>query len=230
MKLKSVKESFRSFRESMKGMTLEERIDHIWAYYKWELLIIVLIPIVIFALISWLCATPIQTAFGGNLTNSQITQSGYDYLTVGYLQTLGLDSGGNRVTLGTATTAGTDAVSVNATGVDGGVRVAVMVADGSLDYIIADSVALEFYTMQGAYENIETVLTAEQLAPFADKLYYQTDEESGQRIPIAIDISELPFADDCLEDGKTLYLGFPIHAPHPEQQAGFFDYLLAWGT
>lgn len=229
MGLKSVKDSFRNVRNSMKGMTFEERVDHIWTYYKWEMLGIVMIGFLIFALVSWLCSTPVETVFEGNLSNCQITNDGYRYLTGDYLNTLGLDADENRAVLGMTTTAGTDAVSVNATGIDGGVRVAVMVADGSLDYIIADSVAIEFYALQGTYQNIESVLTEEQLAPFADKLYYYTDTESGQRVPIAIDISDIAFADECMEDGEAIYLGFPIHAPHPEQQAGFFDYLLAWG-
>ncbi len=229
MKLKSIKESFRNFRNTMKDMTFEEKLDHIWTYYKWELLIILLSAIAILGLVSWLCSTPIQTAFSGNLSNCQITEHGYRYLTEDYLQTLGFDAEENRISLGMITTAGTDALSVNATGVDSGVRVVAMVADGSLDYIFADSVAIEFYALQGAYQNIESVLTAEQLAPFADKLYYYTDEESGLRVPIAIDISDIPFAEECMEDGKSIYLGFPIHAPHAEQLAEFFDYLLAWG-
>lgn len=230
MKLKSLGQSCRSFVKTMKGMSFEERIDHIWAYYKFELLLIVIIPIMLIGAVAWLTNESVETAFSGNLTNCQITESGYRYLTEEYEQVLGLDTEKSCVSLGTATTAGTQADSVNATGVDGGVRVAVMVADGSLDYIISDSVGLEFYALQGTYENIETVLTAEQLAPFADKIYYYTDEETGEKTPVAIDISDLPFVKDCMEDGKKLYFGFPIHAPHAEQQAEFFDYLLAWGA
>lgn len=228
MKMKSVKESFRNFRQTMKGLSLEERIDHIWAYYKLELLLILLIPIVLYGLISWLCATPITTVFSGNLTNANITQAGYSYLTDGYLQQLGGNSEREKADLMLSDTAGTQIASANATGVDEGVRVAAMVAAGTLDYIMTDRVGLEYYATQGAFENIESVLTQEQLAPYADKLYFHTDAESGETIPVAINISDLPFAVDCLDLEKEIYLGFPIQAPHAQRLTQFFEYLLSW--
>ncbi len=228
MKMKSIGESFRNFRQTMKGLTLEERVDHIWAYYKLELLLIVLIPIVIYALIAWLCATPIETVFSGNITNCNITEEGYRYLTDEYLQTLGVTSEENKVDLTLSNTAGTMAAAVNDSGVDEGVRVAAMVAAGSLDFIIADSVGVEYYAIQGAFETVDTVLTQEQLAPFADKIYYHTDTESGETFPVAIDISDLPFVDDCMEDGKKIFLGFTIQAPHARLLTHFFEYLQSW--
>ena len=228
MKMKSLKESFANFRRTMKGMSWEECIDHIWAYYKWEMLLILVIALVVYGLISWIFSTPVQTVFSGNITNCQITDRGYQYLTEDYLQTLNVETDESRITLGFTNTAGLNMDTANPAGMDGGVRVAVMVADGSLDYIISDTVGLEFYAIQGSYENIQNVLTQEQLSQFSDKLYYHTDEESGESIPIAIDISDLAFADDCMEDGKKIYLGFPIHAPHPALLTEFFEYILAW--
>ena len=120
MKFKAWGASFRSFRQRMKAMSMEERIDYIWTYYKWEIALFLLGAFVLYGVISALCATPIETKLSGNITNCSLTDVGYHYLTQGYLQELELDVQTHKVDLGLTSTAGTQITQVNPTGVDAG--------------------------------------------------------------------------------------------------------------
>lgn len=211
----------------MSGMTFTKKLDHLWTYYKWVLVIAVIAVIVICTVVSSIRNKQIKTLYSGMLINMEVSEEGGAYLTDQWQDVLGEDSQKQKVDL--TTTFFQDPSTSLSLELEAGsiIQVTALVAAKELDYMILDDVGFAYYKDRTIFAPLEEMFSAEQLEQMKDRLQYHEDEENG-RYPIAIDISDSQFATDCLAGSENVYIAFPGNTGRTEQNYGFLEYLLNW--
>lgn len=218
---------YRSLKETLAKMTWKQRIEHIWSYYKWGILIAAMIIFVLVGVVSSMLAGQVETLFSGYLVNMYPTEDGQQYLTVQYRDSLGGAAGEQTVLLTAATGISMEEMAASTVGVDTGVQVSAMMGAGSLDYIIMDQEGLDYFIGQNAFLPVTEVLTHDQLEDRQSALVYH-ENESGKSLPLALEITDLPFAINALQHEGPIYIAFPASSARTSTASGFFDYLLEW--
>lgn len=218
---------YRSMRESLSKMTWKQRLEHIWMYYKWGIIIGALGIFILAGVVSSMVANRVDTLFSGYVVNMYPTAEGEAYLTTQYLDALGGVAGKQQVDLTSATGISMEEMAASTVGVDTGVQVSAMMGAGSLDYVVMDEIGLEYFIGQSAFAPVTDLLTAAQMDGLQEDLVYYTDD-AGQTMPLALEITGTSFAQQCLQHDGAIYIAFPASSPHRETVSDFFDYLLAW--
>ncbi len=230
MKDAQAKESnFQKLRRELSAMTFEDKIDHIWRYYKINLLLLVLIPLILIPIVTSIFRHEPEVMLRGNYCNVSLTEEGRTYVTTDYLSYKAVDTEEYTAEAEFTATAGLKMSSANAQGVDGGIAVVAEVAADLLDYIVCDEVALEFLCAQQSFLPVDQVLTQGQMDRFSDLIYTYTDEEFGDTYMLALDVSELDFFRDNVTATGKCYFAF-ANKKNPDVSAlqDLLSYLENW--
>lgn len=212
-------------KKNLKGLTFEQKVEHILSYYWGTILLIILIPtFLVLILVSVFKNNP-EVVFGGNCTNVTLTDEGQSYLINDWNALLDMEPGTLGLTLKFTTTVGLDSYYE----VDGGIRVVAEIAADSLDYIFCDQVGMDYFAAQRAFLPLDTALDGQTLSAWSDKLYYFFDEEDGISYAAGIDVSEMPFVRDCIpEEGPVYFFFANREEPEVERLQLFFSFLNNW--
>ena len=219
------RKDFWNIKEVLRDMSWEQRIDYIWSYFGVYIVIATVSLVVIISLLVNFLKPQKEVLLSGVSVNVTLTEEGERYLSDKLFAVLGGTDAGQQMVEFTPRNLGS---MEDAEGYAGQVMgMVALVAAQSLDYAIMDDAALEQFAPGGMFTDLRKLLTAEQLAQFEEKLYTIEDEEAGT-IPVAIDISALPFITDCAPGESTAYIAFPGNTARTEKLVAFFDHLLAW--
>ena len=109
------------------------------------------------------------------------------------------------------------------------------VSEQLLDYALLDKYAMEYYMGQDVYLDLREFFTAEELAALeAEKrlMYLQVQEEEGEepgeRFPVAVDISNIPFVKDMVTSEGPIYFILSGHIRDLDMCRNVWDRLNAW--
>ena len=107
---------------------------------------------------------------------------------------------------------------------------AALVSEKELDYMIVNQSALEsFIKYESILQDLRTLFTQEELDALGTKVIHQQAGTDGEKIPIAINISEVPFIKDNASMGdKAVYITFALNSPREAACRDIYDYILAW--
>lgn len=216
---------FQRLRRNLKGLTFEQKVDHIFRYYWGTMVLIVLVPLILCFLIAPALRDKPDDMFAGVACNVSVTEEGKSYLVDDWMETLNFDPDALRVYLSSTTTAG----SKGGYEIDGGVQVLTTIATNDLDYILCDEVSMEYFSVQMGFMPPEQVLDEETLAQWSDYIYYCEDEEEGVTVATGLDVSHLPFVKNCVDAEGSVYLMFAHkEEANIERLQLFFSYLNSW--
>ena len=214
----------RSLRENLKGMTFEQKIDHIFSYYWGTILLIILVPAALVILFGNLLKPQPDLIFSGDCTNVILGETGQSYVINDWNLLLDMEPGELLLNLSHTETAGLEAKDV-----DGGFQVLASIAADGLDYIFCDSAAMDFYAVQRAFLPVDQVLDTETLSQWSDRIYTYTDDEDGTTYSAAVDVSEMAFVRDCISAEGPVYLIFANkNEADTELLRLFWSHLEAW--
>lgn len=205
----------------MRGMTIKEKADYLWTYYKWIVPVAAFLAIVVAIVVSCIANRQIKILYGGALVNVTASEEGTQYLTEGWKVELG---GEKKETVTLLCTVYRDTPAASEANTASITQIVGTVAARELDYVILEDDGLALYENHGIFTSLENMFTQEQLAAF-DIVYY--DGELGN-YPIAIEITDSQFARSCLTGGEKIYIAFPGNTGRTEQNAVFLEYLLNW--
>lgn len=192
-----------NFLKNIKGLTFEKKIEHILTYYWGTLLIMILIPVILVLTIRFMLQPQPDLTFNGNCCNVTLNDEGISYMINDWNQRLDMEPGTLCLNLDFSQTAGVASMDV-----DGGLQVIAAVAADDLDYILCDSVGMEFFSVQCAFLPLEQIFTEETLSDRSEEIYYYTDEEDGTVYAAGLDVSNMPFIRDCVPESDPVYLIF----------------------
>ena len=218
---------FRMVLENMKEMTWPQRISYFWDYYKWVVIIGIVLIAIFGMLIGELVNPDPESLFMGVRINVRITDKGNDYLTDDIFEIMGgTDPEKQAVDL---LQRGLPTMEADSQYAQSEIMAMVaMVSAQMLDYVILDDVSFEQYRRNGMFSNLETLLRPDQLAQFEGKLHTTSTDDEGTYYAI-IDITDTAFAKDCLSGSKQYYIAFPGNTGRADKLPAFVDWILAWG-
>lgn len=193
----------RSLRQILAPMSRKEKINYLWSYYKW-------VPIALLAAIAVLCSVigilaerSSSPLLSGVVVNLPVTESGEHYLT----DTLFLELGGDpeEQHMDLQSIFFHDLLTTNDPSADQAMamKVTAKVTARSLDYVLMDEVAYNYYKNQDVFSPLEEVLTAQQLEQYSGRIVL------CEGVPLALELSGSDFAENYLSNSGKIYLAFP---------------------
>jgi len=238
MKRKSVTPTFKELLRDLKGMSFKEKLDHLWTYYKYHLLVVGLVGVFLATIITSVVNSNKDTLISGMLVNVNMKQTGFYALSDGYAERLGADSM-DRVDLTSSTfenleTAKDVELSYNAAQV-----LVAKVSAGLLDYAIMDEVALRYYVEQEVFLDLRNFFTPEELEKLqeADLIFYAAgyedenvdpEKEEADIWPVAIKITDWAFIQENVTNDGDIYLSISGHDPNEEAVRELLTYIYNW--
>lgn len=220
----SEENGFRRLRKNLEGMTLEQKIDHIFRYYWGTILLAILIPVALGILLSPLFKDTPDLIFSGNCCNVTLDDEGLSYIINDWASVLNMEPGTLQLNMDYSDTAGTSSLEI-----DRGVQVLSSVAANELDYILCDAVAMEYFAVQQAFLPLDRVLDGETFSQWSDRIYTYTDPEDGTTYSAGLDVTDVPFFRDSVpEDGRVYFIFANKEGFDPQLLNLFLTHLTAW--
>ena len=101
-----------------------------------------------------------------------------------------------------------------------------MITTSELDIIAGDKAAFDYFCKADCFHDLTTILPADVLAKLEDQIYYYTNEETGETLPVGIRINDAPkIAAHHYYTGTDGYLGFVVNSNSLDHALLFFDYI-----
>lgn len=219
-------QGFRNLRKTLAPMTWEERYNHIWEYYRFTILaIVVAIVLSISLVVSIVYNKKQEMLFVGATVNVTVTEEGKTQLNQDLFTLFG---GENEKWQSAELQTGTDYVEgePNMTQVYAELmRVVSQIAAGDMDYLLTDKDGLEYFVGAQAGNDISTLVSAEYFKTLEDRIIMGELDEVG-KVPVAISIEDTEFAKLCTRKGEGLYLIFPGNTQRNARVEAFIRYIL----
>lgn len=209
-------------------MTWKQRIDHIWTYYKEHMFFAALILVVIIAIIGTVINAGKEVLVHGMMVNISITQEGYNYLDQDYFKDLEGNKYTESVQLSYANFSSLEDATYAEENYSAAMKLVGLVSGGHLDYIILDQFGMEFYIAQEVYLDLREFFTPEEITELEDRLVYAQEEGKEERVPIAVDISDLGFVKDNIGTEEKTYFALGGNSPDLEMCRDVWERLHAW--
>lgn len=217
-------------KDDLKPMTWTERIDHVWTYYKETILLTALALIVVIGVGTTVLKPEKELLMGGMCVNTYFSAEGEQYLTQGYFDRLQGDPKKQETQLYFRSFGD---FSVSPQDYDAFQGIIAMMAAEKVDYLLMNEECMGPFIGYESLMDLREVFTAEELNQFGTKLRYaqHTDEDgnpTGEMYPIAVEITEIPFVQDCKSYNQKIFLGFSVNAPNQDSIRDIWEYMLAW--
>ncbi len=203
-------------KNKLVSMSPKQRWEYIWGYYKWWILGLALAVVIIVSGVRNAQYQSREILVSGVFINTSTSAEGYAFVSEDYWAYAGADPG-NRVELIEARSIRYNAEQPTSNDVNAILSIDAQISSKTLDYIIGDISAMEFYDRQQALLDLQVLLPPEQLS-----ILQTVSTENGI---VAIDLSGSTLAKKFGLSTEPTYLFFPANTPRAENCAAFLDYL-----
>ncbi len=198
-------------------LPLRKKLDYIWQYYHWPIIVTVLALIVLNSLVQNYLYNSRELMISGMFINNHTTDAGYAHVSDDYLAFCG---GGKdqRIELVTGRELHFDMEPLPQDDAATYMVLTGMITTKSLDYIITDEHTLTFLEREAVPMDLRTLLTEEQLQ--------RLDIIETATGAAAIRLSGTQFAADYPLYSDSSILVIAANAPDPAKVLRFLQYLL----
>ena len=218
---------WKQYRQMMKGLPFKEKVSHTFYSYKLELCAIAfLLGVLWFVGLSVVNANT-NIVLGGDVMNVSLSEEGFQYISDDYFESLGLRSFLNKLQVVESYYALSDNGDYEYNQTVHNQTVALVSAE-RLDFQIASKGAMEMFLSEGIYMDLRKFFTEEELARWEGKILYVQYEETGEMVPMALDISGIPFIETYYEGKEDVFFMVIFNTPRKEQLRHFYEYIMAW--
>lgn len=243
-KREKVLPTWKELKADLKEMTFKQKMDHLWTYYSSWLWVLVLVGVIVAVIITGVVNKNKKLVVAGLLVNVSMEQRGYNYLSTGYEEKLGLDGKKNFVEVSATDFTSLADPTSSEDNYYASMQLMNLAAAERLDYAIMDHLALTQYLSweEGLFLDLRDCFTEEEMAELAEKdmLFYAAgvDEEGDiesievsandpRRVPVAIKMSKTQFGQDNLV-GDEYYFVIIAKNATVTQVVAFWRYIMDW--
>ncbi len=224
---------FAKLKDTLAPMSWPDRIQYIWSYYKETILIVAALLIVAGYLLAGMISNRKEIVIGGVVANVEMTEEGTAYITTDYFQKVGGKDRTQQIKLHPMSLYSLQNAEYMEMTYYNMTKALSMMTDREIDYLLVDKVALELFMSQEAFLDLREIFSEEELAAFGDRLIkIKKVDEAGNVVaedyPIAINIGNLPFAQECSTVTGDVFFGIASNSANREQVKDFWFYLTAW--
>lgn len=211
------------FRE----LSFKQKLEHIWIYYKWKILIPVLSVIAIISISMSLYENFKDSALYAVFLNSEFDDETNQAFVDDFIDYAQLDMKGKKVTLDSSMYIYRKNGTSDTTSLSSNQKLLAMYTSIEMDVIISDQANFDYYAAQGSFSALKEVLPEEFLENHADRLITAKDSE-GNDICFGIDISDSQKLKDsnAYKDVSPIILAIPVTHMEDENLLKFIEFLL----
>ena len=218
-------DEIREQNAKLKDAPLKDKI----AYYKEYYLKATLASLADAMLIGYSCYTmitaPDDTAFAAYFFNNTGDSSSTELLD-SFVEYAGIDTKKHDAYIDASMHYGDAADNMTGYGYVDLEKSMAVIAAKELDVLVGDQSAFDYYCKSEGFSDITTVLPDDLMEQFKDKLYYYTNEETNETLPLGIDVSDAPKLQEYhYYDGITAYFGFIVNSDRVDNAIAFLRYI-----
>ena len=191
----AVMDEFKEEREALKNGTPRQKLAYFWYYYKWHVIIALVVIIMIVSFIKQLTDRK-DPAFYAVMLNAslldQMTSEQPDFVT-DFAEKEGIDLNTSDITFDTSIRIVED--SMDETSITSSQKLMVYVAANELDCMITDFTSFQKYANSSMFHDLRDILTDEQIQALEPYFYY-VDREVVLAIEAANDDMNTDYTPD----------------------------------
>jgi len=216
--------SKRSLKEMTQGMSFAEKLEYLWEYYRWILLVLAFGVIVIAMVVTGIVNTSGEVFYSGAMVNVQLSQEGESFLTERLEENFNAPKR-EKAKLFATSFQDLQNVSDVEMSAAAAYRVVLMIIAKDYDYVIMDETAWNYYKNHPVFTALDEMFSDEIMEQYSDRIIRHQLEESAQ-LSLAIDITDSAFARKYAQEGTKLYIAFPGNTGRTEMNDDFLEYLM----
>lgn len=211
-------------RSKLAPMTPRQQWQYLWSYYRFHALAAFIVLALVIGFAVGQHYSQQEVLVSGIFINTDTSAAGYRYVGADYQQSSGLE--GRVDVIETVSVSYTQNGQPDSEAGKAMASIDAMLAAHSLDYMVMDASALNFYGPLELCMDLEKLLMPEQLASLGDRLVYMEGLESGETYCAAIDLTGTGFDSRFSLSAQPSYLTAAATG-RPEAAAAFIEYFLA---
>lgn len=228
--IQKIKAHIAKLRADMKPMTPREKLDHLWTYYKWVLVVLTVIIVIICVVVTGYKNAHTELVFSGVIINTNVTLDGQNFLDTEFFDYLDGEEKNQKTYLINLYYEDPETTSEIDYAYQALQKIQASLSVQELDYMIGDLVGVRTCMNFDALMDLRKVLTEEELRPYeeANAVLYLEYADTGEKIPVALELNDHPFAaSGYLESTQDTYLAFFTNTPRLETCRIFWEYISA---
>ncbi len=221
----TLKQRWKKLREDLKPMSFREKVDHLWTYYYWVLIVVAILVTLCLIVHSSVTNLRKEVLVAGVLVNADVSVEGHDFLEEDYFKKLNGKEGDQEIQITDVTFEDPNTTLNIEQTYTASVRLIAMVAAKEVDYVIMDKIGLEFYLGQDIFMDLTELLSQEELEKWKDDFIYLTYDDTGETVPVAINLKNTEFAEKYCKTDKQRYIAFAGNTQRPDACKILWEYL-----
>lgn len=207
-----------------RDMTIKQKLEHIWEYYKPVIFGIAAgIALIIYIIYKVLSPDP-DAALNVTLVNANGYEAAEENTFIRYLKEQGYDLTAETAYINTSLAIdGERGGQASATSMQ---VLSAMVMVGEIDLLAGDAYTLQLMGSGGGLLPVDQILSSQQLKEYEDRLYSVENPETGEQLVCGIWLGENSL---LVQDGyyyDKVLVGIPYTAVHQELAIEMITYLL----
>lgn len=222
---------FKKLRQDLSQMSGKEKLQHLWTYYKWTLLVAVLIIAAVSLVVTAVINKSTTVLASGVMVNKELSAEGQAYLNDDLFEALS-QGGLEKVNLNKMYLTNGETVDALESNYYTIMSLAGLSATGELDYVIMDKTAMEQLAAQEMFLDLTELFQEEELSALGDKVLRIQKKDTEISYPGVINITELPFIKDNMDlsEKDAIYIGFAKATPRQQVCKMVWQRINAWGN
>ena len=212
----TLKERYQRFKEEIHDMTPKQKWEHFWEYYKWTLGILFGLIVIVLSTIASINSLNMEIRIAGALVNVDVSPDGYVQLQEGFFEYVGAEEDKETVDLHNMQFADPYTTLDQTYALDVQETILALINAQQLDYLLYDELALPFFMDPETMLDLRELFTEDALVEMGSAVIWLEMPETGERIPMAIDITDTVFFQTYMETPKPIYLSFSVLLPRQE--------------
>ena len=222
-----LKAQWQELKDALRPMPWKKKLEHLWEYYKWVLVVLLVIATIIYISVVGYSSARVEGLLYGEIVNLSFDTEAVEYLSDDLLEHLNGVKGDQKVSVYMSNlVVGEDSTYDNYYAPL--IRTSSEIENNKLDYVLVDSSTLAVYFNEEFLLDLRRLFSAEELAQMEENLVYVLYEETGEQIPMAINVTETAFVTNHLNHKTAVYLGFVANTERQETCKTFYDYFMAY--
>lgn len=222
----SIKDEIKAENKKMKNMSFFQKCQHIWIYYRFRIIVSLIVIVSLVAVVVTLYRNNYERSFFCVIVDGELEGSydRTDYLTTHFTEYLGIDGKSQRVIFDNNYTFKINGISDTALY---DIETLITRAGGqTIDGFISEyKYALILNSDEGFFlEDLRECFTEEELEELEDYLIYYTDK-NGNKTPLSIDISSTKFITEAHVGMERPCFGIVSSSLQKENAANFVRFL-----
>lgn len=218
--IQRLKNHLKELGQTLSTMTFGEKLEHLWTYYKHVLLIAIAIGFSIWFAVNAVISANQVTLLSGTALNVRITTEGMEQIDGAVTEDGRLEG---KTFLDEFPYLDTYYVGQGFLDEQSATYLVTRISAQSLDYILVDQSVLDVISTN-YFIDMREIFPAEVLARWP--LVYKEDTETGEAIPIGIDITGTAFTEEHVLGAGNLYMTATAGTIHEDAFIRLADFLL----